>query len=84
MPAKASGRSSLLANHVGVLRSLVSAYSQKDSERNDAAIFRLEPCAPMRTFGIAYVRNRRAAKLRRSGMPERAHPLGALRTIGAK
>jgi hypothetical protein len=37
----------------------------KGIEGDNAAVFRLEPRAPMRTSGIAYVRNRRSAKLRR-------------------
>jgi hypothetical protein len=43
-PAKAkSGLSSASANHIGVLRGFVSAYSQNGHRRNQAAVSRSEP-----------------------------------------
>lgn len=48
MPAKkASGRSLLKANQVGVLRGFVSAILAKGCERHDTAVLRTQPCAPV-------------------------------------
>src|ERR1700749_1542934 len=41
----------------------------KGVERNDARVLRLEPSAPVRTFCIAYIRDRRAPELRGPGHP---------------
>src|SRR3954462_10932493 len=39
------------------------------SERDNAAVSRLEPSAPMRTLGVSNIGDRCAAELRRSGHP---------------
>ena len=88
-PAKAnSGRSSLSANQMGVLRGLVSAYSQNDVAGTTQRLAWPEPSAPVRASDVADVRDRRAAELRRSGHAPARHDKLALavrpvRTIGA-
>jgi hypothetical protein len=71
-PAKAnSGRSASRANHFGVLRSLVSAYSQKRGCRDNATARRAEPSSPVRAIDVANVRDRSASVLRGPGIPHR-------------
>jgi hypothetical protein len=66
-PAKAnSGRSSLSANHVGVLRGLMSAYSQNDVAGTMQRRFLPSHPRQCRPVQVADVRDRLAAELRRS------------------
>jgi hypothetical protein len=89
MPAKnASGRSPSSANHFGVLRGLVSAYSQKElngATQRCSTLNQARQCGlpVLRMFVIAAPLNCGGR-----GMPHRAGlssrtPSGTLRTIGA-
>src|ERR1700733_473740 len=89
MPAKkASGRSSSKANHVGVLRGLVSAYSQKEL---NGTTQRCSTFSQDRQCGLAVLRklvigaspNRGGPGMRQRASMSSRTPSAALRTIGA-
>ncbi len=83
-PAKANrGLSSERANHMGVLRGFVSAYSQNDVAGTRQRFRLAEPSLPVRAGEVADVRYRRAAVPRRPGHAPARHGELAL-AVGAR
>src|SRR5579862_2888369 len=90
MPAKtASGRSSPSANQVGVLRGLVSAYSQKDVKGTKQRLAGFNQARQCELLTLRMLVIGAPPKAGGPGMPQRAmansrKPSGAVRAIGAR